>query len=79
MANLSINETKLLDKLRNVDNYENMSRQQLKSILATMSTPKPTLKANQKPKSTDKAKKKSTSKAKGKSEHKPKSFTAEPS
>ena len=45
----------LLAKLRNIERYENMSRQQVESVFATPSAPKPTLKP--KPKSTSKAKK----------------------
>ena len=40
MANLGINDMKLLAKLRNVDGYENMSRQQLERIFAIPSAPK---------------------------------------
>lgn len=47
----------LLAKLRNIERYENMSRQQVESVFATPSAPKPTLKPKPKPKSTSKAKK----------------------
>ena len=75
--NLTIKD--LLAKLRKVDSYENVSGQQLESILETLSAFKTTPKAKPKPKSTLTLKK-STSKAeaKGKSEHELKSATPEP-
>ena len=41
MGYLSINDMKLLAKLRNVDGYESTSRQQLKNTFSIPSSPKP--------------------------------------
>ena len=48
--NLTVKELKMLTKARSIDDYENMSMQQLERILTTPSTPKSTPKPASKPK-----------------------------
>ena len=39
MVNLAANEMRLLARARNVNEFENMSRQQLSNIITTLSAP----------------------------------------
>lgn len=67
MTNLSINEMKLLAKLKNVDSYEIMYKQQPQSLIATSPEPFPKAKS----KCNSKEKNKSAFKMKPKSTPKP--------
>ena len=59
MINLTTNEMRTLEGARNVDGYENISRQQLENILTTLCAPKSIIKAKpNKEKAVHKAKQK---------------------